>query len=164
MKRVLNIIVNIFISLLLLWTVFSAVVMTLAADYPELLPEQISTFVLAVSGVSTFLLGGGGVVLKILSDKTRKNADSKYQDLALKFLKLADSYTKLEVKVDNQTKTNNALMEKMNALERIEQARLAVALDNKYVTEEARAKVAEIMGEVIPETEQENEEENETTV
>lgn len=92
---------------MLLWTVISGVYMALPLEYKELIP-QFNWLTALVSGGSTGILGSTILFVESQLVKSENKNDTRYIELAKKFLELTDKYNDLENAVQTSTIKNES--------------------------------------------------------
>ena len=109
---------NLISIVMLLWTILAGAYLALPQEYKDLIPE-FNWLTALVSGGSTGILGSTMLIVNAYLKKNQNNVDSKYLDLANRFLALNEKYTLLEEKVTTNTKSQvetNELLKKTNNL------------------------------------------------
>lgn len=128
---------NVVVYSMLGWSILSAVYLALPVEYQEMLP-QMNWLTAVISGGSTALLGSGGLAVQSFMTKAKVTADTKYVDIASKFLKLVDEYKALEAKYNDVVKA----IEENNTLLKVE---LKTKLDNPLITETSRQAIEGVL-------------------
>lgn len=140
-KSFLRIIFNFISIIMLLWTIISGAYMALPAEYKALIP-QFNWLTALVSGGSTGILGATMLIVDGYLRKNKADVDTKYFDLAKKFLELNEKYTALENKVNSNTEAQletNELLKKTNNLISIDlESKLSNPLVEDFIKEKIR--------------------------
>lgn len=132
---------NLISIVMLLWTVVAGAYLALPQEYKDLIPE-FNWLTALVSGGSTGILGSTMLIMNAYLKKNQNNVDSKYLDLANRFLALNEKYTLLEEKVTKNTKSQvetNELLKKTNNLISIDlESKLSNPMIEDFVKEKIR--------------------------
>lgn len=137
----LNKIFNFISFIMLLWTIISGAYLALPTEYKELIPE-FNWLTALVSGGSTGILGTSIIILKDYLKKNQTSVDTKYLDLAKKFLALNDKYEELKNQVNANTESQintNKLLQETNRLLGIDlESKLSNPLVEEFIKEKIR--------------------------
>ena len=132
---------NLISIVMLLWTIVAGAYLALPQEYKDLIPE-FNWLTALVSGGSTGILGSTMLIMNAYLKKNQNNVDSKYLDLANRFLALNEKYTLLEDKVTANTKSQvetNELLKKTNNLISIDlESKLSNPMVEDFVKEKIR--------------------------
>lgn len=132
---------NLISIVMLLWTIVAGAYLALPQEYKDLIPE-FNWLTALVSGGSTGILGSTMLIMNAYLKKNQNNVDSKYLDLANRFLALNEKYTLLEEKVTTNTKSQvetNELLKKTNNLISIDlESKLSNPMIEDFVKEKIR--------------------------
>lgn len=136
-----------FISIImLLWTIIAGVYLAMPQEYRELIPE-FNWLTALVSGGSTGILGSTMLILNSYLKRNKDSVDSKYLDLANKFLTLNQKYNTLSADVVNNTiiqKETNELIKKNTELLSID---LESKLSNPLIEDFIKEKIGGVLNE-----------------
>lgn len=136
-----------FISIImLLWTIIAGVYLAMPQEYRELIPE-FNWLTALVSGGSTGVLGLTMLILNSYLKRNKDSVDSKYLDLANKFLTLNQKYNTLSADVINNTiiqKETNELIKKNTELLSID---LESKLSNPLIEDFIKEKIGGVLNE-----------------
>lgn len=136
-----------FISIImLLWTIIAGVYLAMPQEYRELIPE-FNWLTALVSGGSTGILGSTMLILNSYLKRNKDSVDSKYLDLANKFLTLNQKYNTLSADVINNTiiqKETNELIKKNTELLSID---LESKLSNPLIEDFIKEKIGGALNE-----------------
>ena len=132
---------NLISIVMLLWTILAGAYLALPQEYKDLIPE-FNWLTALVSGGSTGILGSTMLIVNSFLKKNQNSVDSKYLDLANRFLALNEKYTQLEDKVTTNTKSQvetNELLKKTNNLISIDlESKLSNPIIEDFVKEKIR--------------------------
>jgi hypothetical protein len=132
---------NLISIVMLLWTILAGAYLALPQEYKDLIPE-FNWLTALVSGGSTGILGSTMLLVNNFMKKNQNSVDSKYLDLANRFLALNEKYTLLEEKVTTNTKSQvetNELLKKTNNLISIDlESKLSNPMIEDFVKEKIR--------------------------
>lgn len=132
---------NLISIVMLLWTIIAGAYLALPQEYKDLIPE-FNWLTALVSGGSTGILGSTMLLVNNFMKKNQNSVDSKYMDLANRFLALNEKYTLLEEKVSTNTKSQvetNELLKKTNNLISIDlESKLSNPIIEDFVKEKIR--------------------------
>lgn len=146
-KRLFNLATYLFIF----WSVFSATYLALPVEYQEMIPF-VNEAIVIVSGVSTLLLGSGGLTVLHFLSKTEDEGAKKHLEL---LEQLVMTNKRIDVMENAHKKDIKGLAEAVRENTKVNQAQLELKLDNKFITDQAREVVEKIMsggGENVEET------------
>ena len=136
-----------FISIImLLWTIIAGVYLAMPQEYRELIPE-FNWLTALVSGGSTGILGSTMLILNSYLKRNKDSVDSKYLDLANRFLALNEKYNTLSADVVNNTiiqKETNELIKKNTELLSID---LESKLSNPLIEDFIKEKIGGALNE-----------------
>lgn len=136
-----------FISIImLLWTIIAGVYLAMPQEYRELIPE-FNWLTALVSGGSTGILGSTMLILNSYLKRNKDSVDSKYLDLANRFLALNEKYNTLSADVVNNTiiqKETNELIKKNTELLSID---LESKLSNPLIEDFIKEKIGGVLNE-----------------
>lgn len=132
---------NLISIIMLLWTIISGAYLALPQEYKDLIP-QFNWLTALVSGGSTGILGTTILLVDSYMKKNKADVDTKYFDLAKKFLEINEKYSNLEKKVEistAETMKSNDLIAKTNRLLEIDlESKLSNPLVENFIKEKIR--------------------------
>lgn len=132
---------NLISIVMLLWTIIAGAYLALPQEYKDLIPE-FNWLTALVSGGSTGILGSTMLLVNNFMKKNQNSVDSKYLDLANRFLALNEKYQSLENEVKQNTRMQfetNELLDKTNNLLSIDlESKLSNPLVEDFVKEKIR--------------------------
>lgn len=132
---------NLISIVMLLWTILAGAYLALPQEYKDLIPE-FNWLTALVSGGSTGILGSTMLLVNNFLKKNQDSVDSKYLDLANKFLTLSEKYQALESEVKQNTRMQfetNELLDKTNNLLSIDlESKLSNPMIENFIKEKIR--------------------------
>lgn len=137
MRKVFNLISIV----MLLWTIISGAYLALPEEYKAMIPE-FNWLTALVSGGSTGLIGGAMLLVDGFLKRSKSEYDTKYYELAKKFLELNDKYLVIEnqnnILIEAQNRSNE-LLETNNRLLSIDlESKLTNPVVENFVKEKIR--------------------------
>lgn len=152
MKKLFKRLFNLATYLFIFWSVLSATYLTLPVEYQAMIPF-VNDAIVIVSGVSTFLLGSGGLTVLHFLNKTEDESAKKHLEL---LEQLVMTNKRIDIMENAHKKDIKGLAEEVRENTKVSRAQLELKLDNKFITDQAREVVDRIMlggGENVEETE-----------
>ena len=124
---------NVGIYVALLWSIFSAVYISLPIEYQAMLPNM-NEGTAIISGITTFFTGTGGLAVQHYLLKTKSYNEDLNKTLVEKVMLIIDAYK--EVK-----ETNQKLIEETELNNKLLKISLKAKLDNPTLTNTSRSAI-----------------------